>query len=205
MRNLAAAGLLVGHLALAAPLDAGAGGPPTATDANLVTALDVSDSIMRHEEWIEFAGMAHAIESADFLDAIDAGVHGRIGFAATVWSSDGPPVVVVPWTVIETEGDARRVAALLRAAREEYGFSARLRWADGLAARRGDDGSGPSLTRRTDVSAALESSIQLHARRALRGCARGDQHLRQRRGQRAAGPRQPARRRSPPGWWSMAW
>jgi len=32
-----------------------------AVDANLVTALDASDSMMRHEEWVFLDGMARAV------------------------------------------------------------------------------------------------------------------------------------------------
>jgi hypothetical protein len=47
--------------------------PPIRTDANLATAQDVSDSIMRHEEWLEFEGLAKAVTSAALLDAIASG------------------------------------------------------------------------------------------------------------------------------------
>jgi Ca-activated chloride channel homolog len=77
-----------------------------AVDANVVTALDASDSMMRHEEWIEFDGMARAVSDTAFLDAIRAGVHHRIGFAAFTWSSHGDLRVVVPWTVLGSPVDA---------------------------------------------------------------------------------------------------
>jgi hypothetical protein len=161
MHRPAVAALLAGIIVAAAPPPARTGEAPTATDANLVTALDVSDSIMRHEEWIEFAGMAHAIESDGFLDAVAAGSHGRIGFAVIVWSSAEQPDVIVPWTVIESKQDARRVADSLRAARRVQGFSARMGNDDGPAAHRGDDGGSGGTARRTDVSAALEFSVDL--------------------------------------------
>lgn len=59
------------------------------TDANLVTALDLSDSIMRHEEWIEFDGLARAVTDREFLSAITEGPLGRIGFAVF-----GPTVAI---------------------------------------------------------------------------------------------------------------
>ena len=76
-------------------------------DANLITALDVSDSIMRHEEWIEFDGIARAVVHPDFLAAVLAGRHGRIGFAVYTWSSGGSYRVVVPWTVIGSIEDVK--------------------------------------------------------------------------------------------------
>jgi hypothetical protein len=161
VHRLAGAALLAGIIVTAAPPQARTGEAPTVTDANLVTALDVSDSIMRHEEWIEFAGMAHAIESDDFLDAVVAGSHGRIGFAVIVWSSAGQPDVIVPWTMIESKQDARRVADALRGARRLHGFDARMGHGEGVAAHRGDNGGSAGPARRTDLSAALEFSTDL--------------------------------------------
>jgi hypothetical protein len=157
---LAAAALLAGVIVTAVSAEARAGGAP-ATDANLVTALDVSDSIMRHEEWIEFAGMIHALERDDFVDAVAAGSHGRIGFAVIVWSSGAQPEVIVPWTVIESKRDARRVSDALRAARQLHGFDARMGTDDGPVAYRGGDGGSDARARRTDLSAALEFSTDL--------------------------------------------
>jgi Ca-activated chloride channel family protein len=91
-----------------------AGGAPIKTDANLATALDVSDSIMRHEEWLEFEGMARAVTSAALLDAIASGQHGRIGFAVFTWSSGGRFELLVPWTLIASITDAEGVATMLR-------------------------------------------------------------------------------------------
>jgi hypothetical protein len=124
-----------------------------ATDANLVTALDVSDSIMRHEEWLEFDGLAKAVTSGAFLDAIAGGTHGRIGFAVFIWSSGGRPASVVPWTMIETIDDARRVATSLRRAPDID----RSGWA-----RRGN-GSDTSAAaeRRTDISTAIDFALDL--------------------------------------------
>jgi Protein of unknown function (DUF1194) len=161
VRRLTAAALLVGNIVTAAPPEARAGEAPTATDANLVTALDVSDSIMRHEEWIEFAGMSNAIQSDDFLDAATAGRHGRIGFAVIVWSSAERPDVIVPWTIIESKQDIQRVADRLTVARTVYGFDARMGNGEVVAAHRGDDGGSAAPARRTDLSAALEFSADL--------------------------------------------
>src|SRR5918996_4913227 len=83
------------------------------TDANLVTVLDVSGSIMRHEEWLEFEGLAKAIVDAAVLDAIAGGRHRRIGFAGFTWSSGGRFDALVPWTLIASIDDAERVAATL--------------------------------------------------------------------------------------------
>lgn len=184
MHRPAVAALLAGIIVAAAPPPARTGEAPTATDANLVTALDVSDSIMRHEEWLEFAGMSHAIQSEDFLDAATAGRHGRIGFAVIVWASDEPPDVIVPWTIIESKQDVQRVVDRLGAARKLYGFDARMGNGRGATAYRGDGGGSTAPARRTDISAALEFSADLLRAAPMRApreviniCGNGDDNV----------------------------
>ncbi|HLT01779.1 MAG TPA: DUF1194 domain-containing protein [Geminicoccaceae bacterium] len=142
------------------------------TDANLVTALDVSDSIMRHEEWLEFEGLARAIVDPLVLDAIFSGRHGRIGFSVFAWSS-GRVDVLVPWTVIASSGDAERVAAMLRGMPK----IPRPGWAR-FDPRREPSRGGPG--RRTDLSGSIDAAIDLASiapHRAVRSiinvCANG--------------------------------
>jgi hypothetical protein len=117
------------------------------TDANLVTALDVSDSIMRHEEWLEVEGLAKAVVSAAVLDAIAGGRHGRIGFAVHTWSSAGRFEIIVPWTLIKSVEDAEKVAIILR------GFAIdRSSW---RRHREDSDGSGKAPGLRTDISGTI--------------------------------------------------
>jgi Protein of unknown function (DUF1194) len=122
-----------------------------AVDVNVVTALDASDSMMRHEEWIEFDGMARAVSDAAFLAAVQAGLHHRIGFAAFTWSSHGDLQVVVPWTVLGSPADAERVADSLRRV---------PRYDDRAADIRQDDTAG-SPDRLTDLSAAIRFGLDL--------------------------------------------
>jgi Protein of unknown function (DUF1194) len=150
--------------------------PRILTDANLVTALDVSDSIMRHEEWLEFEGLAKAVVSEAVLDAIAGGRYGRIGFAAFAWSSSGRFNVLVPWTLIESIDDAEAVAAPLRAFKID-----RSSWA------RQDNGPGGPPTApafQTDISAAIDFASELalmapHASRrtVINVCANGSDNV----------------------------
>jgi hypothetical protein len=126
-----------------------------AVDANLVTALDASDSMMRHEEWVLLDGMARAIAHPALLAAVRAGRHRRVGFAAFAWSSHGDLRVVVPWTILGSQADAERIAQVLA-----------------RAPRRGDAAFGgdldrseapPSPDRTTDVSEALRYGLDLLA------------------------------------------
>lgn len=84
------------------------------TDANVVTALDVSYSIAPEEVRLEIEGMARAIRSPEVLAAIRSGRYGRIGFAVFAWHHDRFPLVV-PWAVIASEADALRVAGEIEA------------------------------------------------------------------------------------------
>jgi hypothetical protein len=89
---------------------------PASTDLNLVTAVDVSDSITRHDEWLQLTGLARGVVDPAFLARVAEGREQRIGFMAFTWSSGGEVNIIVPWTVIETAADAQRVAALFDAA-----------------------------------------------------------------------------------------
>ncbi len=89
---------------------------PLSTDFNVVTAIDVSDSITRHDEWLQYAGLSRGVMNADFLSLVSEGLMQRIGFMAFTWSSDGQLRIIVPWTVIASPQDAAKVAAQLRAA-----------------------------------------------------------------------------------------
>jgi Protein of unknown function (DUF1194) len=136
-------------VALAWPPAARAG---HAVDANLVTALDISDSIMRHEEWIELDGMRRAVSHPAFLAAVRAGRHRRVGFA---WSSHGDLRVVVPWAVLGSAADVERVArALAKVPRR------------GDAAFGGDQDrseAAPPPDRMTNISEALRHGLDMLA------------------------------------------
>jgi hypothetical protein len=89
---------------------------PTATDFNIITAVDVSDSITRHDEWLQYTGLARGVLDPAFLARIAEGRERRVGFMAFTWSSGGDVRIIVPWTVIGGSADARRVAAQFDAA-----------------------------------------------------------------------------------------
>jgi hypothetical protein len=134
------------------PVDQG----PLRTDANLVTAIDVSGSIDRFAESLELAGMADALVHPAVVHAIESGYHRRIGFSVFTWSSGGGFVELVPWTLIGSKHDAQEVATRLRAAREvepspsttPWSLPARRPWRSGMA---------------TDISAAIDHGRDLVA------------------------------------------
>jgi hypothetical protein len=83
------------------------------TDINIVTALDISDSVDSQVAAIEIDGMAEAILSPAIIGAIQSGPHRKIGFAIFAWR-DGAYPELVSWTIIATAENARAVSRRLR-------------------------------------------------------------------------------------------
>ena len=147
------------------------------TDANILTALDVSDSIDGATAALQFEGIAEAVLAPDFLQVVGTGSHGRIGFAVFTWAAGRNLHVVVPWTLIGSPDDARRVSAQLKAAAS----AKRASPTDPKAA------SGKGFVWyecRTDLSAAIEHGRDLldgapyRARRqVLNLCANGEDNV----------------------------
>jgi hypothetical protein len=151
-------------LLVAAPAQAG---EQAITDANLITALDVSGSIKERDLALELDGMAQAVMHPLFLQAIEQGQYGRIGFVAFTWSN-GEMHALVPWTMIGSRAEAEKVAqALLRVRRMHRPGDADLNW--------------PWQSHRsTDVSSALEWATRIGAvapfiggRTVINMCANG--------------------------------
>jgi len=89
---------------------------PVATDINIITAIDVSDSITQQEERLQYDGLARGVVDPRFLARVAEGPEQRVGFVVFTWSSGGDVRIVVPWTVISNRADGARVAAQLDAA-----------------------------------------------------------------------------------------
>jgi len=104
--------LLVFGLALTGP----AVSADPLTDANIVTGLDISNSIGPDQIQLELAGLAQAIRDPRVMTAIKAGKHGRIGFAVFAWHH-GPFPSVVAWTTIAGPQDAEIAARAIEARR----------------------------------------------------------------------------------------
>ena len=118
------------------------------TDANIVTALDISDSVTAVDMRREIEGLAQAIRSPEILAAIRSGPHGRIGFAMFAWHRGQFPLIV-PWTLIASPEDAREVAARI---------AARLRVDVEQEARRSERFYYGRLT---DLSQAIDHAAEL--------------------------------------------
>jgi len=83
------------------------------TDADIITAIDDSSSIIRTERLLEYTGLSRAVRDPWFLARIASGPNGRVGFMAFSWSANGKTDVIVPWMVIATTNDAEIAAAML--------------------------------------------------------------------------------------------
>jgi Ca-activated chloride channel homolog len=86
----------------------------TVTDVNIVTALDISNSISLEQMELELDGMAQAIRDPRVLRAIQAGQHRRIGFAVFAWHHNSFPSVVA-WSTIGSRADADAIARTIEA------------------------------------------------------------------------------------------
>jgi len=127
---------------------------PQATDFNLITAVDVSDSITRSDEFLQYSGLARGVVDPAFLGRLAEGTERRIGFVAITWSSGGAVNVIVPWTVIETRADAERVAAQFESApRIDRSTFGRYRPLTSSVDR--------SSTGMTDIAEAIQSAVQM--------------------------------------------
>lgn len=128
------------------PLSGAAAGGELATDANIVTALDISDSVDPQAAATEIQGMAHAIRAPEIIEAIQAGRHGRIGFAIFAWR-DGAYPELVSWTTIASAADARAAARQLES--------------DFRAFAAADPPAAPSAPHMTDLSGAIDHAAIL--------------------------------------------
>jgi hypothetical protein len=79
-------------------------------DIELVLAVDVSLSMSPDELEIQRQGYAAALTHDRVLEAIAAGVHGRIAVTYVEWAGSTSQHIVVPWTAIATRSDAERFA-----------------------------------------------------------------------------------------------
>ncbi|WP_299391701.1 DUF1194 domain-containing protein [Pelagibius sp.] len=157
-------------LGIAAPLqkaEAQGASAPLSTDFNLITAIDVSDSISRHEEWLQLTGLSRGVVHPSFVSLVREGLMQRIGFMAFTWSSDGQVRIVVPWTVIAGPEDAARVAAQLRDApridRSHYDGNHQAPQAGGGA------GTAASTGGMTDIAQAVGAATRIAAAAPYQG------------------------------------
>lgn len=126
---------------------------------NIITAVDVSESIDADDFNLEMEGLARAVTDERFLANLGEGV----GFEAFTWSSLDVFDTIIPFIVIRTPGEAAAIAARLRAV--PFAGLHRYPPIDYGPGRH----SGNSFRGMTDLSAAVdEGVIRLASRPATR-------------------------------------
>jgi hypothetical protein len=112
MRRRSTLAAVLALVPLAAAPDSG-GQASRSVDAQLVTAIDASDSVSQTDMRRQLAGLADALRAPDVLAAIKAGRSRRIAVAVFVWHHG--QIDVVPWTIIGSADDADVVARTIEA------------------------------------------------------------------------------------------
>ena len=69
---------------------------PQATDFNLITAVDVSDSITRNDEFLQYSGLARGVVNPAFLGRIAEGSEQRIGLPPSPGRAAAPSTSSCP-------------------------------------------------------------------------------------------------------------
>ncbi len=144
MRQLAIWATVLAGMMVTAPVRAQ---DETVVDVELVLAVDVSLSMSQEEREIQRRGYAAAIADPSVIDAIAKGLHQRIAVTYLEWAGDTRHRVVMPWRLIASPDDARRVADELA-----------------LAQSRGE--------RRTSISGAMREAAKLFDGNGYRGMKR---------------------------------
>ena len=137
MRHLIA--LLLCLLPLSAPAEE--------VDVELLLMVDVSRSMSAVELEIQRRGYSEALLSAPVLSAVRAGLLGRVAVAYVEWAGAGSQAVLVDWTLISGEAEARAFVQRLSMTR-------------------------PERLQRTSISGALEFGAGMIARNQYQGLRR---------------------------------
>ncbi|WP_198670743.1 DUF1194 domain-containing protein [Oceanicella sp. SM1341] len=106
---------LVFALSLAAEVLPAAAASAEPVDLELVFAVDVSRSMDADEQAVQRDGYAEALTHPAVLSAITSGELRRIAIAYLEWGGPWSGRLVLDWTLIASEEDARAAAAQLRA------------------------------------------------------------------------------------------
>lgn len=81
------------------------------TDANIVTGIDISDSVQPEEVRAQLGALADALRAPDFVAAVQRGPNGRVAVAVFLWHHHR--FEVLPWTVVgsavEAEAASRQI------------------------------------------------------------------------------------------------
>ncbi len=108
-------------------------------DLLLVLAADISRSVDEKKFKLQRDGYAAAIVDPRVLRAMTAGPTGRIALCFLEWASDGEQIIVIDWTSVGSETDARAISARIREAPRAFmgrtSISAAIDYSMGALAR----------------------------------------------------------------------
>jgi hypothetical protein len=113
---LALAGWTGGFAASLSPLFADNRPSALAVDAELVIAVDVSNSMDPEEQALQREGYIAGITSREFLNALRSGAHGRIAVTYFEWAGPFDQKIIMPWRLIDGPDTADAVAKEIAAA-----------------------------------------------------------------------------------------
>ena len=82
-------------------------------DVELVLAVDISRSMDSEEFALQRAGYVAALRHPDFVNAVRAGLHGRIALTYFEWAGTVREETQVPWRVIDSAETADAFAGML--------------------------------------------------------------------------------------------
>jgi Protein of unknown function (DUF1194) len=87
-----------------------------AVDAELVIAVDVSNSMDPEEQALQREGYITGLTSREFLSALRSGINGRIAVTYFEWAGPYDQKIVMPWRLIDGPDTAAAVAKEIAAA-----------------------------------------------------------------------------------------
>jgi hypothetical protein len=93
------------------------GGGAVPVDAEVVLAVDVSYSMDPEEQQLQREGYMAAITSLQFMQALKAGMHGKIALTYFEWAGSHHQQIIVPWRLIDGPESADAFSADIGRAR----------------------------------------------------------------------------------------
>jgi Protein of unknown function (DUF1194) len=88
-------------------------------DLALAFAIDVSYSVDSFEHRLQMEGFGAAMQSPEVVEAIRKGKYQRIAVTVYQWSDEFNQRILVPWTVIATEADVKKLGDYLAIGRRD--------------------------------------------------------------------------------------
>ena len=85
-------------------------------DVEIILAVDVSYSMDTDEQALQREGYVQAITSSEFLQALKAGMHGRVAMTYVEWAGAADQRVLMPWRLVDGPETAAVMASELAGA-----------------------------------------------------------------------------------------